>query len=65
MNELDASDSEDTDEDEYGQDLTPEIDAQIFRTIAAIRQRDQRVYDTKTNFLDGSYCAPLIFQLIS
>ncbi len=49
----DSDDSEDTDEDEYGQDLTPEVDAQILRTIAAIRNKDSRIYDPKADFFDG------------
>ena len=51
-----GTDSEsDTDEDEFGQELTPAIDAQIPKTIAAIRTRDKSVYDSQHRFFDGKF----------
>ena len=49
----DDSDSESDTEDEYGEELTPEVDALIMRTIAAIRQKDASVYQKDKNFFDG------------
>lgn len=58
LNEIDSesdSDSESgVDEDETGQLVTPEIDAQILRTIAAIRTRDPRCYDASSTFFDDA-----------
>ncbi|CAO3668362.1 unnamed protein product [Umbelopsis vinacea] len=46
------SEEEDTDEeeDENAELLTPEVDAQIMKTIAAIRSQDPRVYDAEKQF---------------
>ncbi|KAJ3091889.1 hypothetical protein HK102_012811 [Quaeritorhiza haematococci] len=47
----DDEDSEsDEEEDEVGELVTPEVDAQILKTIAKIRSRDPSVYDSQTNF---------------
>lgn len=48
-----AESSESEPEDDVGEELTPEIDAQIMKTIAAIRTRDQAVYDSNHNFFGG------------
>ncbi|KAJ1949815.1 Ribosome biogenesis protein Kri1, partial [Dispira parvispora] len=50
--ESDSSDSEDSasEEDEVGELATPEIHVQVLKTLGAIRQRDQRIYDTQTEF---------------
>lgn len=45
--------STDEEEDENAELLTPEVDAQIMKTIAAIRTKDPRVYDAKKEFFDG------------
>ncbi|KAG1244858.1 hypothetical protein G6F68_015277 [Rhizopus microsporus] len=45
------SDSDEEEDDEAKQ-LTPAVDSQIFRTIAAIRAKDPRVYD-KTDFFEN------------
>ncbi|KAI9591027.1 KRI1-like family C-terminal-domain-containing protein [Syncephalis fuscata] len=37
-------------EDETGELLTPEMDAQIMQTLLALRSKDPRVYDKETNF---------------
>ncbi|CAG8548208.1 2876_t:CDS:2 [Paraglomus brasilianum] len=48
------SDSTSEEEDEYGELVTPEIDAQILKTITAIRSKDPKVYDSNTSFFaDG------------
>ncbi|CAG8642457.1 2699_t:CDS:2, partial [Acaulospora colombiana] len=46
--EEDESTSEE--EDELGELVTPEVDAQIMKTISAIRSKDPRVYDSHLNF---------------
>lgn len=47
------SDSEsDYIEDEDGELVTPAIDAQILRTLAEIRARDQKIYDPQSKFFD-------------
>ncbi|KAI8927210.1 KRI1-like family C-terminal-domain-containing protein [Entophlyctis helioformis] len=45
-----SSDSDDEPEDETGELITPQIDAQIMKTIAMIRQGREEVYDPKTTF---------------
>jgi protein KRI1 len=45
--------STDEEEDENAELLTPEVDAQIMKTIAAIRTKDPRVYDSKKEFFVG------------
>ncbi|RKP09269.1 KRI1-like family C-terminal-domain-containing protein [Thamnocephalis sphaerospora] len=54
---LDDSDLESSsdEEDETGEMLTPEVDAQILRTITAIRSKDPRVYNKDTTFYSGKY----------
>ncbi|EPS35983.1 hypothetical protein H072_10412 [Dactylellina haptotyla CBS 200.50] len=46
--------SSSSDEDEIGELVTNDIDAQIKATITAIRSKDPRVYDAKSNFFDES-----------
>ncbi|KAJ1658133.1 Kinetochore protein Spc24 [Dispira simplex] len=51
--ESDSSDSENSEseeEDEDGELATPEIHVQVLKTLGAIRQRDQRIYDTQSEF---------------
>ncbi|KAI8575602.1 hypothetical protein K450DRAFT_261154 [Umbelopsis ramanniana AG] len=45
--------STDEEEDENAELLTPEVDAQIMKTIAAIRTKDPQVYDAKKEFFVG------------
>ncbi|KAI9478655.1 MAG: KRI1-like family-domain-containing protein, partial [Benjaminiella poitrasii] len=54
--ESEKSSSEDSDEeeDDHAQLLTPAVDSQIFRTIAAIRNKDPRVYEQDVSFFDDS-----------
>lgn len=43
-----GSDSEsDESEDEYGEELTPAVDAALLRTLARIRRKDPEIYDSK------------------
>jgi len=49
------SDSTSEEEDEYGELVTPEIDAQILKTITAIRSKDPKVYDSNTSFFAGIF----------
>jgi hypothetical protein len=49
-----SSSSSDT-EDEDGEEMTPAMDIQLFRTIAAIRRRDRAVYEKNHSFFDGIY----------
>ncbi|RIA98498.1 KRI1-like family C-terminal-domain-containing protein [Glomus cerebriforme] len=37
-------------EDEFGELVTPELDAQIMKTIVAIKSKDPKVYDSQSNF---------------
>lgn len=49
-----TTDSEsDQSEDEYGEELTPTMDAAIFRTLARIKRKDPEIYDTKKGIFDG------------
>ncbi|KAI9219429.1 KRI1-like family C-terminal-domain-containing protein [Blastocladiella britannica] len=48
MNASDSSSSEE--EDEIGELVTPEVDAQILKTIAMIRSKNPAVYDPKAAF---------------
>ncbi|RUS21277.1 hypothetical protein BC937DRAFT_93135, partial [Endogone sp. FLAS-F59071] len=48
--EDDEDDEDDEEEDETAEMLTPEVDAQILKTIAAIRSKDARVYDPQQRF---------------
>ncbi|KAI8393517.1 KRI1-like family C-terminal-domain-containing protein [Radiomyces spectabilis] len=48
--EDEESESEDEEEDETAALLTPALDSQILRTIAAIQTKDPKVYDTKNSF---------------
>ncbi|KAI9026817.1 KRI1-like family C-terminal-domain-containing protein [Hyaloraphidium curvatum] len=43
---------EDEEEDEFGELVTPAVDAQIVQTIALIRKRDPAVYDSQKKFFD-------------
>ncbi|CAG8769743.1 2718_t:CDS:2, partial [Acaulospora morrowiae] len=49
---LDSSEDESTseEEDEFGELVTPEVDAQIMKTIAAIRSKDPKLYDSQSSF---------------
>ncbi|KAI8890525.1 Krr1-domain-containing protein [Backusella circina FSU 941] len=61
--ELDDSesdyDSDDADEDDEAQLLTPAVDSQIFRTLAAIRSKDPSVYKADTQFFDQNDDTPV------
>ncbi|KAJ2456179.1 Ribosome biogenesis protein Kri1 [Coemansia sp. RSA 2336] len=52
----DSSDSEDSEsssdeiEDENGELITPEVDAQIMKTLTALQSKDTSVYNPKVNF---------------
>ncbi|ORZ36830.1 KRI1-like family C-terminal-domain-containing protein [Catenaria anguillulae PL171] len=43
-------DSESEEEDEVGELVTPEVDAQILKTIALIRKKDPKVYQSESAF---------------
>lgn len=45
-----SSDSEDVEEDEVGDILTPEVDAQVLKTIARIRSKDDTIYSKDSVF---------------
>jgi protein KRI1 len=49
--ELSSSSDED---DETGELLTPAMDAQIMRTLLALRSKDPSVYDENTKFYSGN-----------
>ncbi|CAG8445757.1 4032_t:CDS:10 [Funneliformis caledonium] len=44
------SSSTSEEEDEFGELVTPEVDAQIMKTIVAIKSKDPKVYDSQSNF---------------
>jgi len=46
------SDSDQSDEDENATQLTTRLDTSIFETMTAIRNKDERVYDSKIRFFD-------------
>ncbi|KAG8689744.1 hypothetical protein FRC11_000885 [Ceratobasidium sp. 423] len=49
----DESDSEsDESEDEFGEELTPAVDAALLRTLAKIRRKDPEIYDSKVGVFD-------------
>ncbi|KAL5531994.1 KRI1 [Sanghuangporus sanghuang] len=47
-----SEDSEDTDEDEDGEELTPTVDAAILRTLARIKRKDPDIYDSKKDVFE-------------
>jgi protein KRI1 len=54
-----TTDSEsDQSEDENGEELTPTIDAAIFRTLARIKRKDPEIYDAKKGIFDGMVHLP-------
>ncbi|CAI2165293.1 15134_t:CDS:10 [Funneliformis geosporum] len=51
MSDVDTdSSSTSEEEDEFGELVTPEVDAQIMKTIVAIKSKDPKVYDSQSNF---------------
>ncbi len=53
-NSSDYSDSEsDEEEDEFGELLTPAVDAQILKTLSDIRSGSAKIYDPSVNFFDA------------
>ncbi|KAJ1722217.1 Ribosome biogenesis protein Kri1 [Coemansia erecta] len=46
----DSSDESDVEEDDIGELITPELDAQIMKTLTALRSKDKSIYDNSTNF---------------
>ena len=49
-----TTDSEsDESEDENGEELTPTMDAAIFRTLARIKRKDPEIYDTNKGIFNG------------
>ncbi|CAE6481089.1 hypothetical protein ACGC1H_005199 [Rhizoctonia solani] len=49
----DESDSESNEsEDEYGEELTPAVDAALLRTLAKIRRKDPEIYDSNVGVFD-------------
>jgi protein KRI1 len=49
-----STDSDSELEDEDGELITPQVDAQIMKTIAMIRAKNPEVYDEKTTFFSGT-----------
>lgn len=49
----DESDSSDESEDEEGEQVTPDVDAAILRTLARIRTRDAAIYEAQSRIFDG------------
>ncbi|KAJ2707006.1 Ribosome biogenesis protein Kri1 [Coemansia sp. IMI 203386] len=45
-----SSEESDLEEDENGELITPELDAQIMKTLTALRSKDKSIYDSKVNF---------------
>jgi len=54
--DFDEDDSEsDESEDENGEELTPNVDAAILRTLARIKRKDPAIYNTDKNIFVGMY----------
>ena len=53
----DESDSEDVTEDEDGEQLTPQMDAAILRTLQRIRNKETDLYDPKNRVFDTEQAA--------
>ncbi|KAJ3259563.1 KRRI-Interacting protein 1 [Boothiomyces macroporosus] len=49
-----SSSSEDEVEDDVGELVTPEVDAQILKTISMIKAKDSKVYDPQVKFFEES-----------
>ncbi|KAJ1940399.1 Ribosome biogenesis protein Kri1, partial [Linderina pennispora] len=45
-----SSDESDVEEDEVGELITPELDAQIMKTLTALQSKDKAIYDSKVHF---------------
>ncbi|KAJ2730747.1 Ribosome biogenesis protein Kri1 [Coemansia sp. BCRC 34962] len=45
-----SSEESDVEEDENGELITPEIDAQIMKALSALRSKDKSIYDSNVNF---------------
>ncbi|KAI7834115.1 KRI1-like family-domain-containing protein [Kickxella alabastrina] len=45
-----SSDESDVAEDEHGELITPEVDAQIMRALGALRSKDKSIYDSNVSF---------------
>ncbi|KAI9505214.1 KRI1-like family C-terminal-domain-containing protein [Coemansia spiralis] len=46
----DSSSESDAEEDENGELVTPELDAQIMKALTALRSKDKTIYDSNVNF---------------
>jgi protein KRI1 len=56
-----TTDSEsDQSEDEDGEELTPAMDAAIFRTLARIKRRDPGIYDTEKGVFNGMFLSSAV-----
>ncbi|KAJ2006026.1 Ribosome biogenesis protein Kri1 [Coemansia thaxteri] len=49
-NSEDSSSESDVEEDENGELITPEIDAQIMKALSALRSKDKSIYDSSVQF---------------
>jgi protein KRI1 len=45
-------------EDEYGEELTPAVDAALLRTLAKIRRKDPEIYDSSIGVFSGGLQRP-------
>ncbi|KAJ1951357.1 Ribosome biogenesis protein Kri1 [Linderina macrospora] len=45
-----STDESDAEEDEVGELITPELDAQIMKTLTALQSKDKTIYDSKVHF---------------
>lgn len=50
-----SDDSEDTEEDSDGEELTPAVDAAILRTLARIRKKDPAIYEGGRRVFEGVF----------
>lgn len=54
--EEESTDSEsDESEDEDGEELTPNVDVAILRTLARIKRKDPAIYNAEKNIFGGAY----------
>lgn len=54
MDDIDSEISSSSDDDEYGAELTEEVEKKFFKTLACLKNKDPRIYDQNVKFFDES-----------
>lgn len=67
LDDLDSEEDSDEDstEDEDGEQLTPAVDAAIFRTLAKIKQKDPEIYEVGKSIFESELYAKSLFYKLS